>query len=189
MYNGEDEELRRIRENLLGGRADPDQGSAEIGALADLVLRKYDDLESGLRALGLNRREREDWRRHGASPKPRSSDRDRATALKRIRYYIDEQVDWTKTSANRIEVLATWAVLSNYDVDKVKEWFSKGVDPLSFAEVFELGKNDFRPQDLFTEISGKTVAQHLREGSSAQWCLHALHFARQHEASMRNERP
>ncbi|GHJ12158.1 hypothetical protein [Micromonospora sp. AKA38] len=179
MHDGEDEELLRIRENLLGRRAE--NGAAG----ADLALKKNDDLESGLRALGLNRRERERWRRRGNDPRPRNGDRDRAIAVKRIDHHIGELVDWTTAGASRAEVVAAWAHLSNHDVDRVKKWLDKGVDPLRFAEVMRLVDNGLRTDDLFAEVHGKTIAQHLRDGSSVEWCLHALYFKRERDASMR----
>jgi hypothetical protein len=171
LHEGEDAELRRIREFLLGG---PEIGSA---SLADQIV-KADEFDSGLRTLGLNRHERERLRQDRHRSKPRNKARDRKTAIKRLGYYIDERVDWGKTNVDRTEAIAAWAALSDHDVDRVNDWWNGGAHPLDFAEIAKLAKDGFRPTDLFTEVHGKTVVQHLRDGSSAEWCAHALRWER-----------
>ncbi|MEU8253244.1 hypothetical protein AB0C06_03110 [Micromonospora inaquosa] len=190
MHNGEEEELRRIREFLFADRADADPQTPDHSRLLiDQALKKDAERESAMRALGYNRVERERWRQNKSVPKPRSGDRDRAIAVKRIDHYIGTRVNWTSTSLNRAEVVAAWANLSNHDVDRVKAWLDKGVDPLRFAEVIKLLDNGLRPDDIFTEVHGKTIAQHLRDGSSVEWCLHALHFKQERDSSTRPVRP
>jgi hypothetical protein len=181
--DGEEEELRRLREWLQRPGDEGDAAAEDYDALAQAwvserrVQQDDEDVEM-LRALGVNRRERDRLRHKRNAPMPSNKDRDRQNAVKRIAHYIDEIVDWNETTIDRSHVYAAWAGLSDYNVDQCNAWFRRGVDPLHYAEVRVLVMEGLSPTDLLTEVNGKTILQHLREGTSMRYCLMALDWHR-----------
>lgn len=181
----EDRELQALEEFMLNGQQAIRRGTrnrarktapATPDAL-EAALRVGDELDAGLRAPGMNRTEREQLRRDKRPQKtPRNEIREKLIAVKRIAFYIDQQVDWNATTQRRNEVVAGWAALCRHDVDLAKEWFSKGVDPLDLPEATKLAKYGFKPTDLFTVVHRKSLLQHLREGTSIEWCISAFEW-------------
>jgi hypothetical protein len=137
----------------------------------------HDELDSDLRALGYNRPERERLRRSDHLPKARDQGREEATAVKRLGLHIDKQVNWAETDLSRAEVIAAWAALCNHDVDKANDWWGRGVHPLDIAEITKLTDYGFQPTDLYTIVNKKTIMDHIRDGTSVEWCRHALRWA------------
>ncbi|MCD0449449.1 hypothetical protein LO762_09635 [Actinocorallia sp. API 0066] len=177
----EDDAHQRLMEFMLGGqKPKPKQdGGAKTKARKPRSARfaartKAEISDDELRALGINRPERERLRRGRQRSGTPNKDREKAKALLRIGFYIDEQVEWETTDLDREEVVAAWAFLSNHDVDRVNQWWAEGVHPLDITYIRLLQDNGFEPTDLYRTIHGKTVLQHLREGTSPQWCLLAL---------------
>jgi hypothetical protein len=181
--NGEEEELRRLLDWLQRPQDEGDAAAESYAAIAqawrgEVALRRDDEEVEVLRALGVNRRERQRLGRKRNAPRPSTADRARESAAKRIAFYIDEKVDWNKTRADRSEVLAAWVALSDHNVDRCNEWWRRGVDPLHYAEVLLLVQERLSPTDLLAEVQGKTILQHLRGGTSMAWCLAALDWQR-----------
>ncbi|GLZ01617.1 hypothetical protein [Actinoplanes sp. NBRC 103695] len=172
-YQDEEDDVRRIRENLLGASQGAKQSNSKM--VSESALQRDAELEEGLRSLGLNRREREQWRGRRNAPRPRRDDK--TYAVKRLRFYLDERVNWNETTANRDEVAAAWARLCDYNVEKTLQWWKLGVDPLDVDTLTRLVGEGFHPADLFVEIRGKTVSQYLKDGNSMEWCLLALDWA------------
>ncbi|TMR37394.1 hypothetical protein [Actinomadura geliboluensis] len=185
MSREDEEELQRIQTYMLAGRKPILKRPAPSGAIAKRDLQRAaasnDQLDAGLRMLGYNRPERERLRRSRQRSRSRDRDRDRGRdkrqAALRLAFYIDRQVDWTTTDLDRKQVIASWAHLCGHDVEKANGWWAQGVHPLDIAHIRFLKDNGFQPADLCRVIQGKTVLEHLHEGSSPQWCLLALSWA------------
>ena len=181
MSDGEEEEeSHRILEWLRSGQEPDQQQINQVrSASLDIQIAKDEELESGLRSLGVNRPERERARRRRHRQRPAAGDRDhdRQKARLRIAHYIDQLVDWTQTDIDRTEAILAWAMLSNHKVDLVNYWWSKGVHPLDFVEVTKLAAKGLQPTDLLVGINGRTIAEYLRAGCTAEWCELALEWA------------
>jgi hypothetical protein len=177
-----DEAYQRLMEFMLNGREPISKQAGKKNAarsvrLARRIASVDTELDSGLRALGFNRPEREKLRKRRRSSRTPNGNREMAQALLRIGFYIDQRVDWTATELDRREVIAFWADLCDHDVDKTNQLWFQGVDPLDMNYVSVLKDNGFGPPTLYRVIHGRTVLQQLRDGQTIEWCLGALHSA------------
>jgi hypothetical protein len=187
--NSEEGELRCILAYLREGRAGTGDAAADEDAmtaawLTERSMRRDDEDVEMLRALGYNRREREALRRRRNTQRPNKRDRDREIAVKRIAYYLNENVKWNETTSDPNVVCRAWAGLSDYNVERCNDWWRRGVDPLDYAKVLVLVEHGLSPTDLLTDVKGKTILQHLKEGTSMQWCVLALDFERKRPSTV-----
>lgn len=134
------------------------------------------DLEEELRSLGLNYLERQAIRHPRRSRG--NSERYKRTNLIRFGWYIDQIVDWTDNSVSRGQVIAAWVALSKGDIDVARRWWEAGIDPCKLSAARELMEEGLHPRDLAICINSKTIAEHLKSGSSIKWCLNALRWHR-----------
>jgi hypothetical protein len=141
--------------------------------------------------MGLNRRERERARRGSRNDSvAQEGDRRKAIALKRIEFYLSQRVDWSQTELDKHDAARVWASLCNHDVDLMNRWFRRGIDPRVYAQVREWLGEGLSIDDLFVEVKGKTVLQHLCDGSSVSYCLSALWWeAKPSQQSVPSQRP
>jgi hypothetical protein len=146
--------------------------TSEVDATADLP---DDEIDGLLRAMGYNRIEREEMRRR--TPRRASTDRYRATTLKRFAHYITRRLP-DLTPERAAELANEWASLTSYDVDLAQRWWRSGVDPNDPGELAQAIAGGLQIRDLGEVINGKTIAEHLQAGSSLTWCLRALHWQR-----------
>lgn len=107
--DAEDEDLRRVREYLLGGPVT--RGTREAGAGGTAHPRT--ELDEGLRRLSFNRPEREEIRRGPRSPRRNYDD----VNLKRFRHYIAGGVREGTPELEITSLALEWAELTAYDVD------------------------------------------------------------------------
>ncbi len=157
---------------LRGG--DSANATGEVGATADAPVLG-DEVDQVLRAMGYNRKQREELRRH--KPRRVNADRHRATTLKRFAYYIAQRLP-DLAPGRATELAKEWARLTSYDVDLAQRWWTSGINPdnpVDFARAIAKG---LRIEDLSEVINGKTVAEHLQAGNSPTWCLGALYWQR-----------
>ena len=134
-----------------------------------------DEVEQILRAMGYNRKQREEMRRH--KPRPAKADRHHATTLKRFAYYVSQRLpNLTPGRAN--ELAKEWASLTSYDVDLAQRWWTSGINPDNPAEFSDAIARGLRIEDLGEVVHGKTIAEHLQAGNSPTWCLGALRWRR-----------
>jgi hypothetical protein len=157
----------------LTGQAAPDvdnQLEVRVTARSD-----RQDIDDALRHWGYNRIERERLRR--GTPRPRNRGDYRAVTVKRFAYYIGKLLP-ERPPEEVNGLAATWAALSEYNVDRAQRWWSNGVDPAQpgqFADAIAAG---LEPSDLGEVIHNRTIAEHLRAGNSLAWCVDALRWMR-----------
>jgi hypothetical protein len=165
--DAEDEDLRRVREYLLGAPVTRSSGPAATGGTA----HPRTPLDEGLRRLSFNRPEREEIRRGPRSPKRNCDD----VNLKRFRHHIAEGVRDGTPELEIASLALEWAELTSYDVGLAKRFWDAGfdlTDPGQFAAFVNAG---FGLRELEeAEVQGKSVAQHLRERQTVKWCINAL---------------
>jgi hypothetical protein len=136
------------------------------------------ELDTVLRSWGYNRREREDLRRALRAPK---SKRDyKPVILKQFRFYIDERLGDRTPTPDTSRLAAVWASLTEYKIQLAQWLWSIGFDPADPAQVDAFLEGGYCLQDLETEVNGKTIAEHLRDGEPLQWCLAALSWNQHH---------
>lgn len=157
----------------LTGHTTPDADEDLEGGVTPRSDRQA--IDDALRQWGYNRIERERLRR--GTPRPGNRGDYREVTVKRFAYYIGKlSPERPPEEVNKLA--ATWAALSEYNVDRAQRWWSNGVDPVQpgqFADAIAAG---LEPSDLGEVVHDRTIAEHLRAGNSLAWCMDALRWRR-----------
>lgn len=152
----------------LKGCLGPDASEQDNAAI---TRHPRDDIDVTLRALGYNRREREQLRR--GKPRSRNNAGYHDTTRKRFKYYIAQQLpDLTDTALDRLATM--WTTLTSYDLDLAQRWWASGIDPGNPAQLADAIKAGLQVEHLKIMVQGRTIAEHLRAGNSVRWCMGAI---------------
>ena len=133
------------------------------------------DLDSELRDFGLSASDRRKILQSG-SRTAQDSSRYKTITFKRFRWWIDKHVDWSKTEWNPDYVVAVWLSLTGHNLELAKSWWGAGINPLDLEQIAALAKHDLRPRDLAIRIGQRTIYEHIRRGTSVEWCVNALNW-------------
>lgn len=176
----QDDEDRALLAWLQGDRSPQDTNDQDtaLRALLPAEQKHSEDVDSQLRALGLNYRERDAVRRPHRSGRASNRYKQQDTIRKQFAYWIDQHVQWSETDLHQNQVVATWVALTNYDLELAQRWWAAGVNPAHLEQISELMNHGLRPQDLASRIGGKTILDHLRAGSTVKWCVMAADWHR-----------
>lgn len=137
-----------------------------------------DEAEVGLRSLGFNYRERDAFLRPGKKPRASTQDRHRAIQVKRFRWHLGQRLDSSISDETLTYLVGEWVDLSQADLELALAWWDAGADPARPEIVSDLIEAGLQPKDLARPIGNRTVLEHLRRGSSVEWCIAALGWNR-----------
>jgi hypothetical protein len=169
---------------LRDGRQENDEQDLDAGLLALLQQGVEDaatDLDSELREFGLSPSERRKVLRQ-ANRVPRDTSRYRTTVFRQFRWWIDKRIDWSTTDLGRDYVAATWMSLTKNNLDLAKGWWDAGINPLDLEQITALSEHGIHPRDLVVRIGKRTILEHVRRGTSVEWCVNALNWTHRRNA-------
>jgi hypothetical protein len=174
MGVNQEEKDKAVLAMLRGGRSTSGE-DPETVVSSDLAHDRA--VETGLRAMGYNRIEREKLRRGRppGRPRPTNEAKYRNINAKRFRYYLEKRLP-NRTGGELAQLVAEWVEVTDCDLALAKRWWDADVDPENPGQLAEAIVGGFQMQDLARIVKGKTIAEYLQGGCSVTSCLRALRW-------------
>jgi hypothetical protein len=136
----------------------------------------HDDIDTVLRAMGYGRPQRERLR-YSRRPGPAGNTRHQAVTLKRFAFYIRQQLPGLQDE-EAAHLAGRWCGFTKYDLELAQRWWASGINPADTDQLVKFAEAGLDVSVLAQVVCGRTIAEHLKAGSSVDWCLSAIRWAK-----------